>query len=95
MPTKRRVRPVRPTKRTSQKETCQLINMTNADLLRYTQKEGTELKILCELLQPNIVQICTVYNLINQDLTSIISSRYQKFEIHPFGSTVSGLAFKG
>lgn len=56
--------------------------------------EGDELKALVYALQPESDFVGCVFEKILHDINRVLSMRYRNFEIHPFGSSVCGLAFK-
>lgn len=57
--------------------------------------EGDELKLLARILQPNNEDLFRVYLALQADLMQALNMRRTSYRIHPFGSTISGLAFKG
>lgn len=57
--------------------------------------EGEELKLLARILQPNNDELFGVYLALENDLIQALNMRRAFFKIHPFGSTISGLAFRG
>lgn len=56
--------------------------------------EGTELKALTYALQPESDFMECIFEKIFNDIKTVLSQRFQSFEIHPFGSSVCGMAFK-
>lgn len=63
-------------------------NLTNC-------QEGDELKSLSRILQPNNDHLYMVYKKIFNDISNVLNVLGTEYHIHPFGSTISGLAFKG
>lgn len=57
--------------------------------------EGEELKMLTRILQPQNEELGRAFEQIRMDLCRLLSSKCVHFQIHPFGSTISGLAFRG
>lgn len=57
-------------------------------------EEGTELKALTYALQPESEFMECIFEKIVQDIKNVLSQRFRNFEIHPFGSSVCGMAFK-
>lgn len=70
--------------RTYQQIIASLKNMPNFD---------EEFLCLAQILQPNVRESFTKYNFICQDLYNFLSSRFPYIQVHPFGSTLTGLGF--
>lgn len=70
-----------------------LQKQVNQNLLQCA--EGEELKLLARILQPNNEDLFRVYLALEGDLMQALNMRRASYKIHPFGSTISGLAFRG
>lgn len=70
-----------------------LQNEVNENLLNCA--EGEELKLMARILQPNSDDLFRVYLALEGDLMQALNMRRAFYKIHPFGSTISGLAFRG
>lgn len=53
----------------------------------------TEFLCMAQKLQPDVGESFRKYNLICQDLYNFLSGRFPTIQVHPFGSTLSGLGF--
>lgn len=57
-------------------------------------EEGTELKVLTDYIQPNNQNLIDVFERVQTDLKCIISQKFKHFDVHVYGSAISGLALK-
>lgn len=93
-PPKERQRPrIKPTKQKPQISEDPLEKEVNQHLVDC--EEGEELKVLSRILQPNSDYLYDIYLRIHSDISESMGKSEYNFTIKPFGSTVSGLAFKG
>lgn len=56
---------------------------------------GDEVQTLTRILQPHSAELCAAYQQIHFDLDQMLRSKCVYYKIFPFGSTISGLAFRG
>lgn len=72
----------------------QLAKILNEELEKCA--ENDEINVLLKVLQLNVYDIIDIYRVIFKDLVDVIGQKYHKsFTISQFGSTLTGLAFKG
>ena len=85
-------------KKRNRKEVASVNDLSLIDVRRALLNcpDGDELKALSHVLQPESNFLYAQYRKVHQDLANILQPRFEnQFTINPFGSTVSGLAFKG
>lgn len=83
-------------KRRQKKRKMPIVDQLHEDVCRVLShcEEGTELKALTYALQPESEFMECVFEKIVFDIKNVLSQRFRNFEIHPFGSSVCGMAFK-
>lgn len=93
--TKKPVQNTKPKKRQKKRKTP-LVDQLQEDVCRVLQgcDEGAELKALTYALQPESEFMECIFEKIEHDIVNVLTQRFRNFEIHPFGSSVCGMAFK-
>lgn len=83
-------------KRRQKKRKLPMADQLHEDVCRVLRNcdEGTELKALTYALQPESEFMECIFEKIVYDIKNVLSQRFRNFEIHPFGSSVCGMAFK-
>ncbi len=73
-----------------------LVDQLHEDVCKVLQncEEGSELQALTYALQPEGEFMECIFEKIMFDIRGVLSQRFRNFEIHPFGSSVCGMAFK-
>lgn len=87
---------VKPNKKRQKKRKLPPVDQLQEDVCRVLRNcnEGSELKALTYALQPESEFMECIFEKILYDIQNVLSQRFQNFEIHPFGSSVCGMAFK-
>lgn len=83
-------------KRRQKKRKLPMVDHLQEDVCRALRhcEEGTELKALTYALQPESEFMECIFEKIVHDIKNVLGQRLRNFEIHPFGSSVCGMAFK-
>lgn len=86
---------IKPKKR-QKKRKLPMADQLHEDVCRVLRNcdEGTELKALTYALQPESEFMECIFDKIVHDIKNVLGQRFRNFEIHPFGSSVCGMAFK-
>lgn len=89
-------KPRQPRPRRQKKRKLPVVDQLQEDVCRVLRncEEGSELKALTYALQPESEFMECIFEKIVYDINNVLSQRFRNFEIHPFGSSVCGMAFK-